>query len=141
VYIPKHFRIEELVSKTVFRKYGKQAFQFFDDRALKTLDRLRERFGPATVNDWLWGGPNDSRGFRAIDDPEGADNSAHRRAQGFDVIFKEISAEEVREYILRNPDEFPYINAIEANVNWLHFDCRNCQRIMVFKPKKTGDTA
>jgi len=136
VYIPKHFRIEELVSKTVFRKYGQQSWQFFDDRALKTLDRLRERFGQATVNDWLWDGVNDSRGYRDPDDPVGAFRSAHKRGQAFDVVFKEIPAAEVREYILRNPDEFHFINAIEANVPWLHFDCRNCQRIMVFKPKQ-----
>ena len=134
MYIPKYFRIEELVSRPVFKEYGKQAFQFFDDRALKTLDRLREKFGKALVNDWFWGGKNDSRGFRAPDDLDGADFSAHKRGQAFDVVFPEKPADLVREYILKNPDEFPYINAIEANVNWLHFDTRNCLRILVFKP-------
>lgn len=136
MYIPKFFIIEELISEVVFRKYGKLAWQFFDDRALKTLDRLRERFGKATVNDWLWGGEYDSRGFRAPDDPDGAEMSAHKRGQAFDVVFEKHPAEDVRGDILRNPDDFPYINAIEANVNWLHYDCRNCQRIMVFKPKE-----
>lgn len=134
MYIPKYFRIEELVSRPVFKEYGKQAFQFFDDRALKTLDRLREKFGKALVNDWFWGGKNDSRGFRLPDDPDGTYLSAHKRGQAFDVVFPEKPADLVREYILKNPDEFPYINAIEANVGWLHFDTRNCLRILVFKP-------
>lgn len=133
MYIPEYFKLEELVSKEVFQKFGKKAWQFFDDRALKMLDRLRHKFGKAIVNNWLWGGEFDSRGFRVPNDPDGAEYSAHKRGQAFDIIFKSKTAEEVRQYILKNPGEFPFINAIEADVNWLHFDTRNCERILVFK--------
>jgi len=133
MYIPKFFTIQELVPKPVFDTYGEQAFQFFDDRALITLDQLRSKFGKAIVNDWHWLGKFDSRGFRLPFDSDGAFLSAHKRGQAFDVTFVDKSASYVREYVLKHPDEFPYINAIEADVNWFHFDTRNCERILVFK--------
>jgi len=134
MYIPKYFRLEECVSKKVFDRFGQRAWEFFDDRALITQDALRERYGKIIINDWLWGGHFDSRGFRAPDDTDGAEFSAHKRGQAFDSIFQDVTAEEVRQDILKNPNLFPYINAIEAGISWFHQDCRNCKRIKVFHP-------
>ena len=135
MYIPKYFALYEIVPEEIYHRNKSQAWQFFDDRALKTLDALREKYGKMIVNDWFWGGVNDSRGFRTPDDLDGAELSPHKRGQAFDVSFDKYPAQKVRDDILENQDEFPYINAIEDDVTWLHFDTRNCKRIMVFKPR------
>lgn len=132
MYKCKHFRIEELVPPSVFKEYGDRAWQFLDERALRTLDVLRDKFGKIIVNDWVFGGKNKYRGLRPIFCKIGAPYSQHRFGRAFDCIFKEADIDEVRDYILENKKEFRYINAIELQVSWLHFDVRNCERIMKF---------
>ncbi len=117
--------IKELVSRKVFLDRGEKAWSLLDERALKTLDRLREKFGPITINDWSWGGSNEYRGLREPECKIGADYSQHRFGRAFDCKFRDISADTVREYILSNPKEFPFITSLEMNVTWLHFDVRN----------------
>ncbi|MCD4818645.1 MAG: hypothetical protein K8S23_08125 [Candidatus Cloacimonetes bacterium] len=134
MYSCKYFKIEELVPKNIARKYGERAWQFLDERALITLDILREKFGKIKINDYLFGGSNQYRGFRPPNCTIGADLSQHRFGRAFDCIFLEVDVEVVRTFILENPDEFSFINALELDVSWLHFDTRNCKRTMTFKP-------
>ena len=133
MYKCKKFSLKELVSKDVYNRFGEKAWEFFDDRILMTADQLREKFGKAIINDWEWGGKFDSRGFRAPSDKDGAEFSAHRRGQALDMVFAKVTAAEIRRYILEHPQEFPYINALEKDVSWLHIDTRNCVRIKSFK--------
>ena len=131
----KHFGIKELVSKKVFSDRGNKAWALLDDRALRTLDALRERFGSITVNDWQWGGTNQYRGLREPDCQIGAAYSQHRFGRAFDCVFRDTTAQAVREFILDNPGEFPYLSAIEMGTSWLHFDVRNPDgTIQTFNP-------
>ena len=132
MYKCKHFKIEELVPPSIVRDYGERAWQFLDERALRTLDKLRDKFGKTIVNDWVFGGKNKYRGFRPHYCTVGATQSQHRFGRAFDCIFPESDIDDVREYILEHPKEFRYINAVEIGVSWLHFDVRNCKRIMTF---------
>ena len=125
MYKCQFFTIKELVSSRVYDDRGEKAWALLDERALKTLDKLREVFGPVTVNDWSWGGSNEFRGLREPDCKIGAKYSQHRFGRAFDCHFRGVSANEAREYILQNPNEFPYIASIEMKVSWLHFDVRN----------------
>lgn len=135
MYKCKYFGIKELVSKKVFEDRGDKAWALLDERALKTIDALRDRFGSTTVNDWPWGGANQYRGFREGDCSVGAQYSQHKFGRAFDCIFRDISAEAVRRYILENPEEFPFISSIEMGVSWLHFDVRNHgPAILTFTP-------
>ena len=43
IYKPEYFDLEELVCPDVFNKFGQQAWSFFDDRFLLTLDTLRRK--------------------------------------------------------------------------------------------------
>jgi hypothetical protein len=47
-----------------------------------------------------------------------------------------VSVEEVRKDILASPDDpdFELIGSLELRVSWLHFDVRNCERIMTCTP-------
>lgn len=136
MYKCKHFKIQELVSQATLAYLGEEAcWNILDERALMMLDKLRDKFGPANVNDWIFGGKYDSRGYRAPNDPDGARYSDHRFGRAFDVVFKKVHAEQVRSYILANKDEFPFITCIESGVSWLHFSCRNTSRIEIVTNK------
>ena len=104
---------------------GDRAWSLLDERALFTLDTLRDIFGPITVNDWMWGGRFSERGLRTQDGNTGSKYSQHRFGRAIDCIFKDTTAEEVREYIFSNPDMFPHIRGVELGTSWLHFDIGN----------------
>ena len=132
MYIPKHFAIHELVPPEVYNTWGDKALQFLDDRALQTLDALREKYGRILINNWFWNGTRQWSGLRTEESPYGSAFSQHRFGRAFDCIFLDIDVEKVRKEILADPSLFPFINAIELNTSWLHFDCRNCKRIKTF---------
>ena len=136
MYKCTHFIIEELVPPQVFKDRKQKAWQLLDDRMLITLDRLREKYGSMTVNNWKWGGDREWSGLRTADSPYFSKYSQHSFGRAADVIFKTVTAEQVRQDMLANPDDevFEYINSIELGVSWLHFDIRNVDRIFAFHP-------
>ena len=134
MYKCKHFDIKELVDIYTYEDMKEKSWWLFDERALKTLDRLREKFGVAIVNNWSFGGDYQFRGFRPQDYFLCVPYSQHRYGRAFDVTFKHKTAHFVRQYILEHKEEFPYITCLEMDVNWLHFDVRNVEPIMVIKP-------
>jgi hypothetical protein len=138
VIICEHFAIQELVDPATYERFGVGAWQFFTPGALLALDGLREHFGrPITVNNWHRRGPFQFRGFRPRSCATGAEYSQHRLGNGFDCDIQGVSAEEARQEILRHKNDqlLIHINCIEADVNWLHFDCRNiADRIRIVKP-------
>lgn len=129
----------ELVPESYYRKFEKTPEKFlnlFDDRALKTLQALREEFGPATVNNWAVGGSNQYRGWRPFNCTVGAIHSQHKFGRAFDVNFKHTTAEQARKLILANPHRFPHLTRIERDVSWLHFDVAttNSAEVKVIAP-------
>lgn len=134
MYKCEHFSIEELVPPKVFQDRGQKAWQLLDDRMLMTLDRLREKYGSMTVNSWKWGGDREWSGLRTSDSPYYSPYSQHSFGRAADVIFKYVTAEEVRQAILADPEEhaFELINSFEEGVSWLHFDVRNCDRVLTY---------
>lgn len=130
------FAIHELVPPAVFRRRGDSAWELLDDRMLVTLDRLRKRYGKMTANDYIWSGPREWSGLRTPDSPYYSAYSQHTFGRACDIIFSEITAEEVRQDIISSPDleEFEFIGSIELSVSWLHYDVRNCRRIKNYYP-------
>ena len=125
MYKTKHFTITELVPPDVYEARGDRAWSLLDDRALETLDALRDKFGKTTVNNWQWNGFRKWSGLRTPGSPYFSKYSQHTFGRAFDCIFAETTAEEVREYVLEHQDEFPHIRGIELDVTWLHFDVGN----------------
>lgn len=140
MYIPRFFSIEELVHPDVYEKHkerGDRLFMAFDPRALITLDRLRDRYGPTLVNTWHMGGEFQLSGLRPMDSGTGVSLSQHIFGRAFDCKFKYVTAQEVRSD-MRDvgcmspqsedlPKAFQYIARIEdfPNMNWFHFDTGN----------------
>ena len=134
IYKCKWFAIHELVPRHIFELRGEKAWQLLDEKALRTLDALRERYGSIKVNDYYWGGEREWSGLRTPGNLYYSQTSQHTFGRAFDCLFKKESAGKIRNDILLNPNHetFKYINAIELNVSWLHFDTRNCLRVATF---------
>lgn len=139
-YRPKHWIIQELVSKRVYDARRDEAWELLDPRLLMVLDRLVDRFGPAYCNNWHQGGMYDLRGLRHLLDKAKCDKEGiwlnfgqHERGAAADINFYKASVKEVREYIIAHPDEFPEIKGIEIADGWLHIDVRNSMTVEIFK--------
>ncbi len=63
----------------------------------------------------------------------GAKYSQHRFGRAVDFDVKGISAETVRNDIRKG--YFSEITCIEADVNWVHIDVRNANRLLEVHPK------
>ena len=136
MYKCEYFKVHELVPPHVYDARGEKAWELLDKRLLQTLDRLRRRYGPMTVNNYYWGGDREWSGLRTSDSPYYSPYSQHTFGRAADCLFKTISVEQVRREILSTPNapEFELIGSIELDVSWLHFDVRNCNRIKTYTP-------
>lgn len=137
----KFFKIYELISPNVYRKYGERSWMFFDPRLLETLDFIREYFGePIIINDWYWGGNLTQRGLRENTCPIVRDKtnnyeiylSAHVLGMGVDLSVNGYLAEEVREKLIEIKDLLPYPIRLEKNVLWVHIDVMNEEKDKIY---------
>lgn len=123
----RSFVIQELVPPDIHAKLGDRAWELLDHRALETLQALRDRFGPTTVNNWHQGGSYKESGLRSFTTSTGAKLSQHRFGRANDCKFKNATPREVFEYVLAHTEEFPHLTTIEnvaATPTWFHFDVR-----------------
>jgi hypothetical protein len=137
MYKPRYFEIQELVDRVTFERFGVGSLMFFSPLALQALDGLREYFNRSvTVNNWHKGGPFQFRGLRPRGCAVGGEYSQHRFGNAFDCDVAGLSAGEVRKEILLHKDDpkLELITCLEADVSWVHFDCRNVERIRIVKP-------
>lgn len=136
MYICNYFKIHELVPPKVYVDRGERAWQLLDERMLITLDKLRVRYGKITINNYEWNGNREWSCLRTPDSPYYSAYSQHTLGRAADCLFNDVAAEDVRQDILADPDheDFALIGSIELNTSWLHFDVRNCQRIMTYTP-------
>ena len=137
----KYFKIQELVSEDVYKKYGEKSWMFIDEKLIKVLDLLREHFGkPIIVNNWLWGGELHQRGLRANKDEIVANKkgyyiSQHCLGKAVDFNVKGLTAQEVYDEIIKNKDKFYLISRIENIKNtptWCHIDVANTEKFVIF---------
>lgn len=141
MYITKHFKLQELIPEGLFNQINEQGWELLDDRALMTLDALREKFGSMTINNYAWGGNRNwsglrTEGFYKSTDAYLSSRSQHKYGRAFDVIFKDHTSKSVRDYIVKNPEEFPYITFLEIDIDWFHFDVRNTTGLKLWSPSR-----
>jgi len=131
----KYFKIEELVSKETFDLIKEDTlWRLFDAKLLVTIDALKEKFseGTMSINTWKWKGKRTQSGLRTKDSEYYSATSQHSLGKAIDCIFSDYDEDSVRQYVINNPDEFPYIKGIELNVSWCHFDVRSSDRVVLF---------
>lgn len=138
----KYFKAYELVDKKTYEKMGEEALTLFTPEILIALDGIREYFEePITVNNWHSGGQFQWRGYRTPAKAKalGSPNSEHAKGNAFDFDIHGMTAQEVRQNIIINKNNplLQNITRIEANVSWVHIDCKKLvlpkERIYLFK--------
>lgn len=137
--VKKYFKLEELVSEAVYKKYGETAWFIFQTELLVSILLIRVGIGmPITVNNWHSGGRFDERGYREnLSDIVTAKTnkgqiyiSGHVLGTAIDFTVKGMTATEVREWIVDNQDMFPCKIRLERCVNgkeisWVHLDTKH----------------
>ncbi len=137
--IPKDFKFQlyELVDPYTFKSRGVAAWSLLRQDALDALHGLRTFINvPITINNWFSGGSYEWSGYRSPACTLGAQFSQHRYGNAFDCKFKDMTAEEARQIILKNQDSplLQKIMRLEADtVGWVHIDAKPVEnRIYVF---------
>jgi len=150
MYKPKHFKLQEWFPpsyfKAMFPIYGDLLWSVIDYRALITSDRLRERYDtPFIMNTWFSNsmmdmyGVHQWRGYRDehspyVKNPNSTfgNISQHRFGRAQDSVpVSGVSVKEIRKDIMNDPfhEDFKYIKCIEVDVDWLHLDYRNWDKL------------
>lgn len=144
-YKCEYFDIRELVSPSVYEAKGDRCWRWFDPVALKGLDKLREKFGPLTINNWHSGGDRKYSGFHMKGEYNRSEFSGHRMWGSFDLIPVRLSPKKMRIDLLGDePTQnavrpviigFEEITELEYNINWFHVRfCSNIDGVLVYKP-------
>ena len=137
MYTCKYFNISELVHPSLLAKYGEdKCWMFFDDRLLKYVDYLRDKYGPINVN---YAGMTNC-GARPMDTTTGASMSAHKIFRALDCHImsienkytnkkdKALAYKEIRNELLKE-SEWSFINfemtVSGEPISWLHIDTYN----------------
>lgn len=146
IYAPEHFSTKEFVPQTFYEEQkarGKEHLIWLamDIGILKTHAMLRARYGPTTINTWMYGGDLHERGLRIFGTKTGASLSQHLFGRATDSNFKYATPEEIREdmrkegcfepgFYQKKPDSiFRYIRCVECTIggeeiSWFHMDTR-----------------
>ena len=122
------FKIHELVPLRLFNIVHEDVlWEMIDDKLIETIDYLKEKFpeGSMTINNYIWSGDRGWSGLRTKDSSYYSPTSQHSLGKAVDIIFSAYTTDEIRKYILDNPEEFPHIGGIELLVSWLHLDVRS----------------
>ncbi len=125
LYLPKHFKIQELVDPATYAKHGDSAIQFLHRPLILAIDTIREMTGkPITVNNWHQDGPFHWRGLRTPLCKEGAPGSQHRVGKAFDFDVAGMTAAEVRAWLQQHKDSagLEAIMRMESGTSWCHID-------------------
>ena len=132
--ISKHFKIQELVDRVTYEARGEKAWELINPGLIETIDKIKETFpeGTMTINNWEWRGDRQWSGLRTPRSMYYSTYSQHSLGNAIDAVFSHYDVNEVRNYILDNPDEFPNVGGVELDVSWLHVDCRNFEGIKTF---------
>lgn len=137
MYKCKFFKITELVHPSILSKYGEdKCWTFFDDRLLKFIDWLREKYGSIVINS----SSAKNCGARPMESTVGAGMSAHKLFRGFDCHIMSIEKKylkkadkakaysSVRKEIMKEKEwDFLNFEITSSNepITWLHVDTYN----------------
>ena len=142
ILVQKNLFLDEYIPRELYIQYQDRPHilrGLIDDRLPLADQALRDKFGAVTINNW-WGLTDaqfeieivktkdrwirNESGLRIFGTVTGAKLSQHFFGRASDKIFKNATAEEVREYI-KKWYRILGITCIEDNVSWVHSDIRN----------------
>lgn len=139
--ITKNISLEEVVPKDIYSSYGEGALRFIDLKVVYLAQDIRSYFDkPITINNWINNGNFNFRGFRPhyYSEKKSSIASQHRFGRALDFDIKGISAEEVREQLIKYRDnKFKDLTGLEMSVRWVHIDVRASLdgKLLMFAPR------
>lgn len=127
LYIPKHFKPEELVDPVtyeMFKHHPELIYKLFNPDLLRWMDWMRERYGACTVNNWKYGGVRKWSGLRNPSCPEYTEGSMHCVGEAVDMVFTDWTAQAILADLKKLGNKVPYIRRIEdkPGMTWIHGD-------------------
>ena len=140
IQLTNNLFLDEYIPRELYVKhigYEHRLVGLIDKRVVLSDQKLRDRFGPVIINSW-WGLSEEEfkveikkpqrtirneSGLRLHGTSTGASLSQHLYGRASDKIFRNATAQEVREYIKLNYKAHG-ITCIEENVSWVHSDVR-----------------
>jgi len=126
IQLTKNLFLDEYIPSALYRKLEKKPhilIGLLDRRLIESDQKLRDKFGPVTINSWWHGGDRNWSGIRTPDSSYYSPTSQHPFGRASDKIFRDVPAEEVRKYIKTDWAQLG-ITCIEENVTWVHSDVR-----------------
>ena len=126
IQLTTHLFLDEYIPKELYKQYEERPhilIGLLDERLINADQKLRDVFGGVTINNWYLGGERQWSGIRIVGCPQYSPTSQHSFGRSSDKIFRDATAEEVREYIRKHHLELG-ITCIERNVSWVHSDVR-----------------
>ena len=146
--LKQYFGIKELVSKSVYTKFGENSWVFLDEKMLETLLVIRRDIlkVPLVINDWGFGGKNQQRGLRENISQLVTQKtrngqlylSSHIFGKAIDFVSAKMSANEMRSEIINKAYLLPYPIRLESGNSaptWVHADLMtddDSKKIQVF---------
>jgi hypothetical protein len=131
-YKPKHFATHELVPPKMFEERGDKALHLLNPQVLELADLLREIYGPTFINTYNLGENvirayklREWSGIRTPDSKWYRPYSQHTFGNALDMVFRDVTAEQVRSDIIDGVIELPYPVVLEKSVSWIHIACAN----------------
>jgi len=133
------FKIEELVPLKLIDLIHKDLlWKLVDDDLILAIDKIKKVFpkGSVSINTYKWAGDRTQSCVRTKNSKYYSSTSQHSLGKAVDCIFSAYTTDEVRDYILNSPDEFPTIGGVELGTSWLHIDVRPRRngKIITFTP-------
>ncbi len=119
--------LHEYIPKELYLQYvGREhiLIGLLDERLIKADQKLRDLFGPVTINNWWDGGNRNESGLRVPGMKNYQLTSQHTSGRASDKLFANADAHEVQAYICQNWIQLG-ITGIEIGCTWVHTDVRN----------------
>lgn len=130
--------LDEYIPRELYLKYQSRPqilVGLLDKRLIMADQKLRDKFGSVTINNWWNDGPRQWSGIRTPESPEYSPTSQHTFGRASDKLFSHAPAELVRAYIRENWLTLG-ITCIEDEVSWVHSDVRFWEgnSLLIVKP-------
>lgn len=128
VELSKNLYLDEYIPKSLYQQYQHKPHLLIGliDKVLIEADqKLRDYFGPVTINNWVHGGDRQWSGLRTRESDYYSYLSQHTFGRASDKIFRDVTADEVRNHLKKHYKKYG-ITCIEADVSWVHSDVRQC---------------
>jgi len=126
--ISPHFYYHEFFSRGIWQSKNEiQLRKLVDERLIVIMEKIRISLNePVYINNWKWNGNSQYRGFR----PQSHSSvrySQHKFGRGIDFHVRNLTADEVRQYILNHEQEYMDLGVTRMEdgrdaPTWVHLD-------------------